>query len=182
MARTATMPMPQNTTHPAAVAPPIPEGQTAQALPDWLMQQQTILRTAPDGDTAIRLLYADLLAERALLIAENTRLQLALQAATAPTMTMARRTQRPPLRPRILGVMRLEAAPMTLAEIEQALPLGPLADSLRGMVKEGIITLVEGRFALPPERAPAAFTLPPDPTRATAPPTPKRGGRIVRPG
>jgi len=168
------MPMPQNTTHAAALAPPIPAGQTAGVMPDWLTQQQQILRTAPDGDTAIRLLYADLLAERAMLIAENTRLQLALQAATVPPALPAR-TVRPSLRPALLALLRARVGllpPMTRAEIEAALDApGRLKEPLRDMVQAGQLVLNVQGYALPPD--PAA--------PATAPPAAKRGGRIVRP-
>jgi len=67
MAALRPMPMPQNT-HAPGRRGPRSGGQTAQALPDWLMQQQTILRTAPTAyghPAALR----HLLAERAMLIA-----------------------------------------------------------------------------------------------------------------
>jgi hypothetical protein len=175
--------MPSNTTHAAALAPPIPEGQPAQMMPDWLLQQQTILRTAADGDTAIRLLYADLLAERALLLSENTRLQLALQAALVPPVAPARRAQRAPLRPQILARLRAWQ-PQTRAELEAGLNIGALADPLREMVKAGLLTLVEGSYAImPPERAlaPAAFTMPPDPFQPQPPAARTKRGKIRAP-
>lgn len=173
MARTATLPLPQNTTHAAAQAAPIPEGPSAQPIPDWLSQQQTILRTAPDGDTAIRLLYADLLAERALLISENTRLQLALQAATAPAVRPAR-TVRPSLRPAVLALLRARVGmvkpPLSLPEIEQALDApGQLTRPLREMVQAGQLVLNVQGYALPP--AP----------EAPRPMPGKKGGRIRAP-
>jgi hypothetical protein len=157
MARTATMPMPMNTTHAAALAPPIPEGQTAQALPDWLSQQQTILRTAPDGDTAIRLLYADLLAERALLLRENMRLTLALQAATTPSLTLGRPPRQPSQRPAILALLEARGAAMTPAAITQALDAPrSLTDTLKNMVTAGLLVREGGHFALPQAPAPEA--------------------------
>ena len=169
MARTATLPLPQNTTHTAALAPPIPEGQTAQALPDWLSQQQTILRTAPDGDTAIRLLYADLLAERALLIREIMQLQNALQAAQAPPLPLARPPRQPSQRPAILALLEARGAAMTPAAITQALDAPrSLTDTLKNMASAGLLTRTDGHFALPTAAAPPA------------PPT-KQGRRIRAP-
>jgi hypothetical protein len=171
MARTMTMPMPQNTTHPAAVAPPIPEGQTAQALPDWLMQQQTILRTAPDGDTAIRLLYADLLAQCAMLQASNATLQARItdhDAMVEAAIRQARPIRQPSQRPAILALLEARGAPMTPAAITQALDAPKsLLDTLKGMADAGLLVRTDGHFALP---------------QATAPPAAKGRGRIVRPG
>ncbi len=177
MARTATLPMPQNTTHPEPMAPAIQPGPTEQ-IPDWLAQQQHILRTAPDGDTAIRLLYAELLSENTLLRTENTRLTLALQAATAPPAPVAR-TVRPSLRPALLALLRARVGPPALSplrreELEAALEAqGRLREPLREMVKAGQLVLNIHGYALAPDPSAA-------PAPATGPPAGKRG-RIVRP-
>jgi hypothetical protein len=174
MPATATIARSQNTTNPEmASAPEVVSAPEAQ-MPGFaaITAQQHIWRTAPDNDAALRLLYADLLMERALLAAENTRLQLALQATQVPATAVpaTARRQRPPLRPHIVALLRERGTPMTRIEIEAALDLGPLNDALNGLRQLGRVTLANAKYALVPEAAaPAA------PADAAPPARVKRG-------
>lgn len=159
MASSATMSMPRNTTHPETVNVP------ADPAPvfDWISAQQHILRTAPSGDAAIRLLYADLLGDRATLLAENTRLSLELQAALVPpeAPVRLRQRQRPPLRPHILALLKERGTPMSREQIETTLDLGPLNEPLAALVKLRMVTLANAKYALRPEEAAPAVPAPP---------------------
>jgi len=160
MANTATIPMPTNQLHPPAFpASPAPP-------PDWLTNQQAILRTAPDGDTAIRHLYADLLIQHALLQSAHAAVLVQLQAAHAP----ARPARPMSWRPAILTLLRERGQPMSIGQITQALEAPhSLASPLLDMAKAGLLTRTDT----------GAYAVPPDPQPAAAPPAPPRtkGGR-----
>lgn len=154
MANTATLPVPTNT-QTARPAPLLP-AMSAEA-PDWRSTQRSILRDAPDGETAIRWQLAAALEHIAAL---ETQLQAFRQLRVVTPTSW---------RPAILALLRERGAPMTGAAIRAALDAPrPLGDVLRKMHRAGMVTLEGGCYAV---LLPAPVAVP-----AMAAPI-RRGGR-----
>jgi len=142
----------------------------------FLTTQRAILLEASSAEMALR----QQLAEACFLLQTADERITALEAQLLAAQQATPRRPTPSLRPAIVALLQQRGAPLTRMQIEEAMEAGTrLAEPLRDMVKAGRLVLEGDRYRLPPgaseDAKPAAFTLPPDPTRAPEPEPAKRG-------